>query len=164
MHLSLTRLTALALVIGALVHSAAALGHQTAKATATAEVKVRFNKKLKRPILVDAGGFTLYMFIDDSRSEATCVGDLPAAGCGKIWPPLTTDGAPRAGAGAITALLGTVKRPDGLVQVTYNGHPLYYFHGGYEKLRPDSRPGNVHGQGVEYSWWVLSPRGKPIRT
>jgi predicted lipoprotein with Yx(FWY)xxD motif len=69
-----------------------------------------------------------------------------------------TSGAPRAGTGADASLLGTTTRTDGKVEVTYAGHPLYYF-------IQDKKPGDTTGQGVNgfgALWWVLSPAGAAI--
>ena len=103
--------------------------------------------------LVDATGRTLYLWVADKGSTSTCSG-----GCAQAWPPLTTTGKPHAGAGAKASLLGTTKRSDGTLEVTYAGHPLYYFAG-------DSQPGQTSGQGSNgfgAEWWVVAPDGKAI--
>src|SRR5690349_5645959 len=87
-------------------------------------------------ILVDSKGVTLYDFPPDSGKTSVCYG-----ACAALWPPLTTDGRPVAGPGIDKSLLGTTKRKDGKVEVTYAGHPLYYF-------VSDRRPGQTTGQGV----------------
>jgi predicted lipoprotein with Yx(FWY)xxD motif len=104
-------------------------------------------------ILVDAKGRTLYDFPPDKHGMSTCYG-----ACAALWPPLTTHGKPVAGHGVRASLLGTTKRKDGKLEVTYNGHPLYYF-------VTDRKPGQTTGQGVNQfggPWWVLSPAGKEI--
>jgi predicted lipoprotein with Yx(FWY)xxD motif len=104
-------------------------------------------------ILVDSKGRTLYDFPPDKGGMSSCYG-----ACAALWPPLTTATTPHAGAGIRAALLGTTKRSDGKLQVTYNGHPLYFF-------VTDTRPGQTAGQGVNQfgaPWWVLSPAGKEI--
>jgi predicted lipoprotein with Yx(FWY)xxD motif len=125
-------------------------------------VRALFNAHLKRPIVVDATGRTLYLFTGDPPKFATCVGDLPARGCGKVWPPLVASRPLVAGGGAKASLLGTTKRSDGVVQVTYAGHPLYFFRG-YGGTPPDRRPGDINGQGLYGMWYVISPTGTPIR-
>ena len=73
---------------------------------------------------------------------------------------MLTTGAPVAGTGATAGLLGTTTRTDGKVEVTYAGHPLYYF-------IKDTKAGDTTGQGVNgfgALWWVLSPAGKAITT
>jgi predicted lipoprotein with Yx(FWY)xxD motif len=113
-------------------------------------VTVGAAKSLLGTILVDASGRTLYLFKKDSGGSSSCYG-----GCAATWPPLTTSGAPVAGSGVNGSLLGTTTRSDGKTQVTYNGHPLYYFAG-------DSSDGASNGQGVkEFGalWWIVSPAG-----
>ena len=128
--------------------------------SAPALVKVAYNKKLKKSILVDSHGLTLYLFVLD-RGKPTCLND-PTYHCSKVWLPLRTNGAPRAGQGVKRSLLGVVKNPEGGVQVTYNRHPLYYFHGGPGYGTGD-KPGDVKGQNFAGLWYVVSPQGKPIR-
>ena len=104
-------------------------------------------------ILVDGRAATLYDFPPDRRTTSVCYG-----ACAALWPPLLTSGKPVAGSGARAALLGTTKRSDGKLEVTYAGHPLYLFVG-------DQRPGQTTGQGVNQfgsPWWVLTPAGKEI--
>jgi predicted lipoprotein with Yx(FWY)xxD motif len=104
-------------------------------------------------ILVDNRGITLYDFPKDRGTTSSCYG-----ACAALWPPLTTNGKPVAGRGARASLLGTTKRKDGKLEVTYNGHPMYYF-------VSDRKPGQTTGQGLDQfgaPWWVLSPAGKEI--
>ena len=101
---------------------------EKATVPAHAVVKVAFNKKLKKSILVDSRGFTLYMYTADLPGSSACVNDATYH-CSKAWPPLLTKGAPKAAASARASLLGTIRRPDGTTQVTYNNHPLYTFVG-----------------------------------
>jgi predicted lipoprotein with Yx(FWY)xxD motif len=104
-------------------------------------------------ILVDSKGITLYDFVTDKHGVSGCYG-----ACAALWPPLITKGKPHAGLGLRASLLGTTKRKDGKLEVTYNGHPLYYF-------VTDRKPGQTTGQGVNQfggPWWVLSPAGKEI--
>jgi predicted lipoprotein with Yx(FWY)xxD motif len=104
-------------------------------------------------ILVDSKGITLYDFPPDKGTKSVCYG-----ACAALWPPLITHGKPVAGRGGRASLLGTTKRKDGKLQVTYGGHPLYYF-------VTDRKPGQTTGQGVNQfggPWWVISPAGKEI--
>jgi predicted lipoprotein with Yx(FWY)xxD motif len=104
-------------------------------------------------ILVDSKGITLYDFPPDKGKISVCYG-----ACAALWPPLTTHAKPVAGHGVRASLLGTTKRKDGKLQVTYGGHPLYYF-------VADRKPGQTKGQGVNQfggPWWVISPAGKEI--
>jgi predicted lipoprotein with Yx(FWY)xxD motif len=87
-------------------------------------------------VLSGPNGLTLYTHAGDSATASTCDGS-----CATAWPPLATKGSPTAGAG-LTGALGTLTRPDGSVQVTYGGLPLYYWQG-------DTKAGDVTGNGVE---------------
>jgi predicted lipoprotein with Yx(FWY)xxD motif len=103
--------------------------------------------------LVDAKGRTLYLWVADTGKQSTCSG-----ACAQAWPPLTTKGKPTAAGGAKAALLGTTKRSDGTLEVTYAGHPLYYFAG-------DQGAGQVNGQGSDgfgAQWWVVAADGKAL--
>jgi predicted lipoprotein with Yx(FWY)xxD motif len=104
-------------------------------------------------ILVDRNGRTLYDFPIDRGTASVCYG-----ACAALWPPLTTSGKPIAGRGVKSSLLGTSKRSDGKVEVTYGGHPLYYY-------VADTKAGQTTGQGLNQfgaPWWVISPAGKEI--
>ena len=118
-------------------------------AGAGTKVAVANNSKLGQ-ILVDDKGMTLYLFVKDTSTSSTCYDQ-----CAQFWPPLLTSGAPQAGTGANQSLLGTTTRTDGKVEVTYAGHPLYYF-------LKDKATGDITGQGVNGFgdlWWVLTPSG-----
>ena len=104
--------------------------------------------------LVDAKGRALYLWDADHGSMSACNGE-----CATDWPPLTATGTPKAGGQAKSSLLGTTKRSDGSREITYAGHPLYYFAG-------DSAPGQTGGQGSDSfgsPWWVVSPGGNAIQ-
>jgi predicted lipoprotein with Yx(FWY)xxD motif len=104
--------------------------------------------------LVDAKGRALYLWDADHGSKSACSGD-----CATDWPPLTTIGTPKAGGMAKSSLLGTTTRADGSREVTYAGHPLYYFAG-------DSGSGQTNGQGSDSfgsPWWIVSPAGHAIQ-
>lgn len=105
-------------------------------------------------ILVDSKGRALYLFVADTSTKSTCYG-----ACAGAWPPLTTKGKPVAGSGVRASLLGTTKRTDGTTEVTYAGHPLYFYAG-------DTGPGQTTGQGLsQFSalWWVVGADGKAIK-
>lgn len=101
--------------------------------------------------LVDGKGMTLYVLAKDSPGTSACVG-----ACAALWPPLLTAGAAQPGTGLDSTKLGTLTRPDGTTQVTYNGWPLY----DYSK---DTKPGDTNGQGFKNIWSVISPAGDPIK-
>ena len=141
-----------ALVASAVLASiAATLALAGGTKTGAARVNVA-TSRLGR-ILVDSKGITLYDFPPDRGATSVCYG-----ACAALWPPLITKGKPIAGPGVRASLLGTTKRKDGKLEVTYNGHPLYYF-------VSDRKPGQTTGQGVNQfggPWWVISPAGKEI--
>lgn len=117
-------------------------------ATTTATIAVAANATLGK-ILVDGSGKTVYLFVADTGKVSTCYST-----CAMYWPPVLTVGAPKVGTGAKSSLLGTTKRTDGTTEVTYAGHPLYYF--------VTDKPGDANGQGVNGFgglWWVLTPSG-----
>ncbi len=102
-------------------------------------------------VLVDSNGMTLYYFQKDQNGESACYG-----ACEQGWPPLRTEGAPQAGEGAMASKLGTTKRKDGTVQVTYNNWPLYTF-------VEDKKPGEDNGtdsKAFGASWYPLHPNGE----
>jgi predicted lipoprotein with Yx(FWY)xxD motif len=102
-------------------------------------------------VLVDTKGLTLYYFEKDQSGESACYGP-----CAKGWPPLTTEGAPQAGEGAMASKLGTTERKDGTTQVTYAGWPLYTF-------VEDKKPGEDNGtdsKAFGASWYPLHPNGE----
>ena len=98
--------------------------------------------------LTGADGRTLYIFTPDSANASTC-----DDACAATWPPLApgSGGAP-SGAGGVTGTFTTFARPDGSMQVAYNGSPLYYY-------APDTKAGDTKGQGVGGKWFVASPTG-----
>ncbi len=105
------------------------------------------------PILAGAKGMTLYLWVADKGTKSVCTGE-----CAAFWPPLLTKGAPTASGAAKAAELGTSTRPDGSTQVTYNGHPLYYF--AKDKDREDHYGQGSNGAGAK--WWIVGPDGKAI--
>src|SRR3977135_1664721 len=101
-------------------------------------------------VLVDTRGRTLYLRTIDTLRKSTCYGS-----CATAWPPFITSGTPRAGSGVQQALLGTAKRTDGTLQVTYAGHRLYFF-------GQDTKAGQIAGQATAGTWWALGASGKKI--
>ena len=141
-----------AAVSAATISVTAALAASNTTSGAAGTTVAIANSPLGR-ILVDRRGRTLYDFAPDTRGASTCYG-----ACAALWPPLTTIGKPHAGRGVAPSLLGTTKRTDGKVEVTYGGHPLYYY-------VADSKRGETTGQGLNQfgaPWWVISPAGKEI--
>jgi predicted lipoprotein with Yx(FWY)xxD motif len=133
--------------------AATAVAFASAGGTTGGRTKVAVAKTGLGRILVDSKGITLYDFPPDRGTTSVCYG-----ACATLWPPLLTRGKPIAGPGVRASLLGTTRRKDGKLEVTYNGHPLYYWVG-------DHKPGQTTGQGINQfggPWWVLSPAGKEI--
>lgn len=121
--------------------------------SATSKVSASYNAALGQKILVDSSGRTLYLFEKDAGGKSLCTG-----GCASAWPPLLTKGKVQAGAGISASLLGTIKRGNGDMQVTYNGHPLYTFSG-------DSSSGQTNGEGSKAfgaRWYVVSSLGSAV--
>ena len=110
------------------------------------------NPNLGVTILVDGGGLTVYLLTKDEAGTSSCSDQ-----CAEFWPPLLTEGDPTAGEGVSADQLGTIERDDGSTQVTYNGRPLYNF-------ANDAGPGEVNGQDVGNTWYVVSAYGGPIQT
>lgn len=114
-------------------------------------VAVAKSPELGKAILVDSKGFTLYDFHKDKGTKSACYG-----ACAGVWPPLTTGGSPQAMSGAEAGKLGTAKRSDGTVQVTYAGHPLYTY-------TADTKPGDAKGNDFSSygaQWYALLPSGE----
>ena len=103
-------------------------------------------------ILVNASGRTLYHYSSEQKNIVKCTGS-----CAAKWPPLVIAAGvtPIAAPGVTASLLGTVERPDGKVQVTYHGMPLYLFSG-------DAKAGDVKGQGNGGIWHAIAPSGSIV--
>jgi predicted lipoprotein with Yx(FWY)xxD motif len=103
------------------------------------------------PVIVNSEGLTLYDFHKDKGGVSSCYG-----ACAGAWPPLLTEGEAKAEAGAMSNQLGTTKRKDGTVQVTYAGWPLYTYAG-------DKGPGEANGNDFSQfgaQWYALMPNGE----
>ena len=119
-----------------------------------ATVSVKVLRTRYGRILVDGRGRALYLFTREATTRARCYG-----ACARAWPVFFAKGPVRAGSEAQAGLVGTTTRRDGRRQVTYNGHPLYYY-------VTDRAPGQVTCQKVaEYggTWLVVAPSGAAIR-
>lgn len=101
-------------------------------------------------ILVNSQGMTLYLYTKDTPNTSNCYDQ-----CATNWPPLIVTGTPTGGADIDSAKLGTTKRTDGTLQVTYNSWPLYTY-------ISDQTPGDTTGQNVGSVWFVISPAGEQI--
>ena len=104
-------------------------------------------------VLTNGSGKAVYLWVKDTGAMSNCNG-----ACAGAWPPVTTTGAATATGGAKASDIGTITRSDGTKQVTYDGHPLYYFSG-------DSGPGMASGQGSDAfgaKWWLVSASGSDV--
>jgi predicted lipoprotein with Yx(FWY)xxD motif len=141
---------------GATTSSGAAAAKTSSSAASSAGTGVAITTEHTKLGTVLAAGpkhLTVYLFAADKGSTSTCSGE-----CAQVWPPVTTTGAPKAEGEAVAADLGTITRPEGTKQVTYKGHPLYWY-------VSDSQAGETTGQGVNgfgALWWALSPSGSKI--
>jgi predicted lipoprotein with Yx(FWY)xxD motif len=106
-----------------------------ASSTTTAVVKAR--RSTLRKILTNGKGHAVYLFEMDTGTKPSCYG-----ACATAWPPVLTTGHPVAGSAITAALPGTVRRTNGTLQVTYAGHPLYYF-------SADQKPSDISGEGTQ---------------
>jgi predicted lipoprotein with Yx(FWY)xxD motif len=104
-------------------------------------------------VLTNGSGRSVYLWAKDTGNMSNCNG-----ACAGAWPAVTTTGSATASGGAKASDLGTITRSDGSKQVTYDGHPLYYFSG-------DSGPGAATGQGSDgfgAKWWLVAPTGSDV--
>jgi predicted lipoprotein with Yx(FWY)xxD motif len=116
-------------------------------------VTVKHASKLGTILAAGPKKLTVYMFEGDHGASSSCSG-----ACASVWPPVTSTGAATAAGAANSADLGTITRSDGATQVTYKGHPLYFF-------AKDKDSGDAYGQGVKgfgADWYVLSPSGSKV--
>ncbi len=136
---------------GAAATTASARDHAATAAQAGAKVTVRSSRYGK--VLFDGRGYSLYLFAADRGTRSTCYG-----GCAKAWPPFLTKGKPVAGLGIKAGLLGTTHRRNGSLQVTYGGHPLYYYEGDRKGQTKCQNVSNFGGL-----WLLVTPNGKAVR-
>jgi predicted lipoprotein with Yx(FWY)xxD motif len=98
------------------------------------------------PFIVAANGMTLYTFKRDTFGVSNCTGN-----CANAWPPYTVESADGLSvAEGIPGEVGTIERPDGTLQVTYNGMPLYFW-------MNDAEVGDANGHNVRTLWSVVRP-------
>ena len=141
-------------IVSLLVALLNALGTPGVATTPAAGDDLKVDSSRFGRILVDGHGRTLYLFTRDRRGKSRCYG-----ACAQAWPPQLANGAQVAGAGLDQRRLGTTTRRGGARQVTYAGHPLYYYVG-------DRKPGQILCQNVvEFggTWLVVSPTGRAVR-
>jgi predicted lipoprotein with Yx(FWY)xxD motif len=135
----------------------AMIGFLAAGSVANSATRSNANVSLRKTnlgqILVNAKGHTLYLFAKDRNAKSSCNGS-----CARFWPPLLSRSRLSAGPGVKASLLGTTKRSNGSLQVTYNRHPLYAY-------ALDKQAGQTKGEGNSLfgaKWWAISPRGRAV--
>jgi predicted lipoprotein with Yx(FWY)xxD motif len=104
-------------------------------------------------VLTNGSGRAVYLWVKDTGPMSNCNG-----ACAGAWPPVTTTATATAAGSAKASDIGTITRSDGTKQVTYDGHPLYYFSG-------DSGAGTATGQGSDgfgAKWWLVAPTGSDV--
>jgi predicted lipoprotein with Yx(FWY)xxD motif len=124
-----------------------------ARPTAVKGTTVKLTSSQYGQIVADGRGQAFYLFGKERSARSECYGE-----CASKWPPVLTKGTPHAGPGGRSQLVGTTRRSDGKLQLTYAGHPVYYYQG-------DS-PGRVLCQGVtEFGgpWLVVRANGTPVQ-
>lgn len=152
-HLTAAGLTILIAGIAVIILAVGGGSAKTTSSAVPAGSAVALRTTSLGKTLVDANGRTLYLFEGDKRNVST----LSNAGLA-VWPRFVATGKVKAEAGAQTAKIETITSPGGGRQVTYNGHPLYYYVG-------DSKPGSTRGQALnEFGalWYVLGSSGKAV--
>jgi predicted lipoprotein with Yx(FWY)xxD motif len=105
--------------------------------------------------LTGASGRALYLWVGDNDEASNCSGD-----CAATWPPVIATARPAPASGVSAAGLGTILRSDGSEQVSYHGHPLYYY-------AADAGARTTRGEGSDSfgaSWWLVAPSGSAITT
>ncbi len=133
--------------------TAAATTPTTPAVASGVRVTVKHASKLGTILAAGPKKLTVYMFEGDKGASSSCAG-----ACASVWPPVTTSGAPAADGAANSADLGTITRSDGTTQVTYKGHPLYFF-------ARDKDSGDAYGEGVNgfgADWYVIAPSGAKV--
>jgi predicted lipoprotein with Yx(FWY)xxD motif len=135
------------------VAAAAAVTHRSSGSSAASNAtagRVTLHQTKVGKVLATGSGRTLYLFLADKHGRSACYGK-----CATDWPPLMKKGKVSGVAGVKAALLGTVKRKNGQLQVTYKGHPLYLF-------VEDHGAGQITGQGLNFfggKWFAVSASG-----
>ena len=133
--------------------SPAAASSAASPSAAAATIGLASVSGIDGKFLAGGQGRTIYLWEADKSGMSTCSG-----ACADTWPPVITTGTPMASSGVEQSLLGTTKRSDGTEQVTYNGHPLYYF-------AADTGAGMAKGQGSKdfgADWYVVNAKGSKI--
>jgi predicted lipoprotein with Yx(FWY)xxD motif len=138
---------------GASAAGAPATGTASASGAASTGTEITTAAASGSTFLTDGSGRAVYLWMKDTGDASQCSG-----ACAGAWPPVPATGTVTAGGSAVASDLGTITRSDGTKQVTYDGHPLYYFSG-------DSGAGMASGQGSDgfgAKWWLVTPSGADV--
>jgi predicted lipoprotein with Yx(FWY)xxD motif len=138
---------------GAAGTPAAGASSPSSSASAAGGTVIKTASSSAGTFLTDGSGRAVYLWAKDTSDVSNCTG-----ACAGAWPPVTTTGSVTASGAAKASDLGTIARSGGAKQVTYDGHPLYYFAG-------DSGPGTASGQGSDgfgAKWWLVAPTGSDV--
>jgi predicted lipoprotein with Yx(FWY)xxD motif len=120
--------------------------------TSSGSVTIKTMHTSKGTVLTTAAGLTLYWFAKDTPSKSNC-----NASCATYWPPVLGTAVAAAGT-SLPHGFGTIKRADGQLQATYDGHPLYTYTG-------DTAAGQINGNDLNASgglWWAVTPSGADL--
>lgn len=142
-------------VLGTACSSGSSSSSSSSTAAAGADTVSSASLKVSNGHLSDGAGRTVYQWTADTGPASTCTG-----ACASAWPPVPASSTPSAASGLTASDLGAVKRADGTSQLSYAGHPLYYFSG-------DKAAGDAKGQGSDAfgsKWWELDGSGQPVTT
>jgi predicted lipoprotein with Yx(FWY)xxD motif len=143
----------LAAACGSAAASQSSGSHQPGSASGPATGTVIMAHPGSGGTFLTSEGRSVYLWAADGMDKSSCSG-----ACAGAWPPVMAHGKLTASNGAKPSDLGTIARPGGGKQVTYDGHPLYFFAG-------DSGPGQTHGQASDSfgaRWWLVAPAGTKI--
>ena len=138
---------------GSAASTPGAAGSTPSAAASAAATVIRTTSGSAGAFLTSGSGRAVYLWAKDTMNTSMCSG-----ACASAWPPVIANGSVTASGGATAKDLGTITRSDGTKQVTYVGHPLYYFAG-------DTGTGQASGQGSDSfgaKWWLVAPSGASI--
>lgn len=136
---------------GAATTAASGGASATTAAAASGTATLQLADIAGHKVLTNSAGKAVYLYTKDSGGTSACSG-----GCATAWPVVSVTGKPVGGPGLDQEDLATINRPDGTVQVTFYGHPLYLFAG-------DTKAGEANGQGSGSVWYLVGPDGNAVK-
>jgi len=144
---------ALAAILGALLLALAGTAIAHTAGAASAGPALTLHKTPFGKVIFNGSDRALYLFGRDKGGKSSCYGS-----CAKAWPPYIVKSKPSARSGVNSGLVGTTRRKDGKLQVTYGGHPLYFYSAdpkGKAKCQKVVNSGGI--------WLVVNAAGKAVR-